>query len=56
MALDEVHGHLLVVDQFRRVARPRHGPGQLVARLPTCGDADDVFLDPERGARLRELR
>lgn len=49
MALDEEHGRLLVVD--------RNPPellvfdttqGELVARVPTCGDADDVFLDAKR--------
>ena len=46
MALDEAGGRLLVAD--------RHPPellvldtasGGVVARLPTCGDADDVFFD-----------
>ena len=50
MALDEAAGRLLVVE--------RHPPellvldtasGEVAARLPTCGDADDVFLDAKRG-------
>jgi DNA-binding beta-propeller fold protein YncE len=49
MILDEASGRLLVVD--------RHPPellvldtasGKVVARLPTCGDADDVFWDAKR--------
>lgn len=49
MALDEASGRLLVVDR-----RPPAlvvldtRDGHQVARLPTCGDADDVFLDPRR--------
>lgn len=49
MALDEARGRLLVVD--------RNPPellvldttsGEVAARLPTCGDADDVFADVKR--------
>lgn len=49
MALDEAHGRLLVVDRnppellVFDTAR-----NELAARLPTCGDADDVFLDAKR--------
>ena len=50
MALDEVHGRLLVVDRDpAELLVLDTSRGELVARLPTCGDADDVFLDPERG-------
>jgi hypothetical protein len=49
MALDEAHRRLLVVDR-----NPPEllvfdiGQGEIVARLPTCSDADDVFLDAKR--------
>jgi DNA-binding beta-propeller fold protein YncE len=49
MALDEVHGRLLVVDRNPpELLVFDTGQGDLVARLPTCGDADDVFLDSMR--------
>jgi DNA-binding beta-propeller fold protein YncE len=50
MALDEAHGRLLVVDRNPpELLVFDTGRGELVARLPTCGDADDVFLDTKRG-------
>jgi hypothetical protein len=49
LALDEVHGRLLVVDRNPpELLVFDTGRGELVARLPTCGDADDVFLDTKR--------
>jgi DNA-binding beta-propeller fold protein YncE len=49
MALDEAHGRLLVVDRNPpELLVFDTGRGELVARLPTCGDADDVFLDTKR--------
>jgi hypothetical protein len=49
MALDEVHGRLLVVDRNPpELLVFDTGRGEFVARLPTCGDADDVFLDAKR--------
>jgi DNA-binding beta-propeller fold protein YncE len=49
MALDEVHGRLLVVDRNPpELLVFDTGQGDLVARLPTCSDADDVFLDTKR--------
>jgi DNA-binding beta-propeller fold protein YncE len=50
MALDEVHGRLLVVDRDPpELLVLDTSRGELVAHLPTCGDADDVFLDAGRG-------
>jgi hypothetical protein len=50
MALDEAHGRLLVVDRNPpELLVFDTGRGELVTRLPTCGDADDVFLDTKRG-------
>jgi hypothetical protein len=49
MALDEAAGRLLVV--YRRPATLAvfdTRTGSLVARMPTVGDADDVFLDAKR--------
>jgi DNA-binding beta-propeller fold protein YncE len=49
MALDDAGQHLLVV--YRKpalLAAFDTGNGNLVARLPTCGDADDVFVDAKR--------
>jgi hypothetical protein len=49
MTLDEAHGRLLVVDRNPpELLVFDTGRGELVARLPTCGDADDVFLDRKR--------
>lgn len=49
MAFDEAHGRLLVVDQEPpELFIFNTAQGELVARLPTCGDADDVFLDAKR--------
>jgi DNA-binding beta-propeller fold protein YncE len=50
MALDEAAGRLFVV--YRRpavLAVFDTRSGALVARLPTVGDADDVFVDEKRG-------
>jgi hypothetical protein len=50
MALDEAAGRLFVV--YRRPATLAvfdTRSGALVARLPTVGDADDVFVDARRG-------
>ena len=50
MALDEAHGRLLVVDRTPpELLVLDTDRGELVTRLPTCGDADDVFLDAKRG-------
>jgi hypothetical protein len=50
MALDEMHGRLLVVDRDPpELLVLDTSRGELVARLPTCGDADDIFLDAGRG-------
>jgi hypothetical protein len=49
MALDDAGQLLLVV--YRKpplLAVFDAGDGKLVARLPTCGDADDVFFDAKR--------
>jgi hypothetical protein len=49
MALDEVNGRLVVV--YREPALLAvfdTASGAPVARLPACGDTDDVFLDPKR--------
>ncbi len=49
MALDEAGGRLLVVDRHpAELLILDTGSGEVVARLPTCGDADDVFLDAKR--------
>ena len=43
------HGRLLVVDRkLPELLVFDTGRGELVTRLPTCGDADDVFLDSKR--------
>jgi hypothetical protein len=49
MALDEADGRLAVV--YREPALLvafDTAPGAPVARLPACGDTDDVFFDPKR--------
>jgi DNA-binding beta-propeller fold protein YncE len=49
MAIDETGSRLAVV--YRRPALLAvfdTATGKLVARLPTCGDADDVFVDAKR--------
>ena len=49
MALDSANGVLLSV--FRKppeLAILQLADGQVQARLPTCGDADDVFIDAKR--------
>jgi DNA-binding beta-propeller fold protein YncE len=49
MALDSANGVLLTV--FRKppaVAILQLAGGQVQARLPTCGDADDIFIDAKR--------
>ncbi|MGY8676465.1 hypothetical protein Q2941_01385 [Bradyrhizobium sp. UFLA05-153] len=49
MVLDEARQHLLVA--FRRPAElavVSMSDGALVGAVPTCGDADDVFLDAKR--------
>jgi len=49
MALDEANHRLLVV--FRRpplLVMLDTRDGRVVARLPTCGDADDLFIDRKR--------
>jgi DNA-binding beta-propeller fold protein YncE len=49
MALDEAGGRLLVVDRHPpELLVLDTGSGKVVARLPTCGDADDVFWDAKR--------
>ena len=49
MALDEAGGRLLVVDRHpAELLVLDTGSGEVVARLPTCGDADDVFWDAKR--------
>jgi len=50
MALDATDKRLFVV--YRRPALLAvfdTGDGKVVTRLPTCGDADDVFVDGKRG-------
>jgi hypothetical protein len=49
MAIDEAAGHLVVV--YRKPATLAVFDvrrGNVVARAPTCGDADDVFFDAKR--------
>src|SRR4051812_9258669 len=49
MALDEAHGRLLVVDRNPpELLVFDTASGKVTARLPTCGDADDVFFDAKR--------
>ena len=49
MALDEAGGRLLVVGRSPpELLVLDTGSGRRVARLATCGDADDVFLDVKR--------
>ena len=49
MALDEAGSRLLVVDRDPpELLVLDTSRGELMARLPTCGDADDVFVDRER--------
>jgi len=49
MALDEAGGRLLVVDRHpAELLILDTDSGEEVARLPTCGDADDVFWDAKR--------
>jgi YVTN family beta-propeller protein len=49
MALDEAAGRLFVVSREppALLALDAHS-GKLLGRSPTCGDADDVFLDSQR--------
>jgi DNA-binding beta-propeller fold protein YncE len=50
MALDQAHQQILVA--FRRPAELgifSATDGNLVASVPTCGDVDDLFVDPRRG-------
>jgi DNA-binding beta-propeller fold protein YncE len=50
LALDEATGRLLVVDRGPpELLAFDTASGEVVARLPTCRDADDVFIDPGRG-------
>ncbi|UWU81559.1 hypothetical protein N2603_42775 [Bradyrhizobium huanghuaihaiense] len=49
MALDQIRGRVLVI--FRAPAELgvfSMTDGKLVATIETCGDADDVFVDPKR--------
>ena len=49
MALDETGGRLLIVDRNPpELLVFDTGSGERVARLATCGDADDVFWDAKR--------
>ncbi|MFL5331819.1 MAG: YncE family protein [Geminicoccaceae bacterium] len=49
MALDEAGGRLLIVDRDPpELLAFDTGSGEPVARLPACGDADDVFFDAKR--------
>jgi DNA-binding beta-propeller fold protein YncE len=49
VALDEAGHRLLIVDRGPpELLVLDTASGERVARLPTCGDADDVFLDPKR--------
>jgi hypothetical protein len=49
MALDEAGRRLLIVDRGPpELLVLDTASGERVARLPTCGDADDVFLDAKR--------
>ena len=49
MALDEADGRLLIVDRKPPELQVFDtGSGERVARLATCGDADDVFWDAKR--------
>jgi YVTN family beta-propeller protein len=48
MALDEVQGRLLVVYRTPPTLAAFDIRTGSVTRLPTCGDADDVFVDPKR--------
>ena len=49
MALDEAGGRLLIVDRNPpELLVFDTGSGERVARLATCGDADDVFWDAKR--------
>ena len=49
MALDEAGGRVLVVDRHpAELLVFDTASGEVVARLPTCGDADDVFWDAKR--------
>ena len=57
MALDPAGGLLATV--FRSpptLALLETRTGAVVARLPVCGDADDVFFDPRRQTNLCKLR
>jgi hypothetical protein len=49
MALDEAGARLLIVDRTPpELLVFDTGSGRRVARVPTCGDADDVFWDAKR--------
>jgi hypothetical protein len=49
MDLDEAHGRVLVVDRNPpELLVFATDSGTIVARLPTCGDADDIFIDARR--------
>ena len=49
MALDEAGARLLVVDRDPpELLAFDTRSGEVAARLATCGDADDVFLDAKR--------
>ncbi len=49
MALDEAAGRLLIVDRHpAELLILDTGSSEVAARLPTCGDADDVFWDAKR--------
>ena len=51
LALDELRERVVAV--FRHPSRLgifRMQDGTLITSVPTCGDADDVFLDPKRSA------
>jgi hypothetical protein len=49
MALDDADARLMVIYRNPAVLAvfDTHS-GNLVARLPTCGDADDIFFDAKR--------
>jgi hypothetical protein len=49
IALDEAHGKVLVVYRAPPTLAAFDMRTGSATRLPTCGDADDVFVDAKRG-------
>ena len=50
MAVDHAAGHVLIVSRSPPKLTVFAGAdGAVIARVDTCGDSDDVFVDPKRG-------